>query len=93
MATITTGVMLMRWPLFSAVLMFLASSLNIQFRRSDYRALAVISSGLGIAASCWFAMGLLGLTLGDFPVIWASFKTGLVEIIARMPPEWPTMMP
>ncbi|NIF33599.1 hypothetical protein F3J29_15840 [Enterobacter sp. Cy-643] len=93
MATITTGVMLMRWPLFSAVLMFLASSLNIQFRRSDYRALAVVSSGLGIAASCWFAMGLLGLTLGDFPVIWASFKTGLVEIIARMPPEWPTMMP
>lgn len=93
MATITTGVMLIRWPLLSAVLMFLASSLNIQFRRSDYRALAIISSGLGIAASCWFAMGLLGLTLGDFPVIWASFKTGLVEIIARMPPEWPTMMP
>ncbi|AJZ87697.1 YjcB family protein [Cedecea neteri] len=93
MATITTGVMLMRWPLFSAVLMFLASSLNIQFRRSDYRALALVSSGLGIAASCWFAMGLLGLTLGDFPVIWASFKAGLVDIIARMPAEWPTMMP
>ncbi|HEY3985203.1 YjcB family protein [Cedecea sp.] len=93
MATITTGVILMRWPLLSAILMFLASSLNIQFRRSDYRALAIVSSGLGIAASCWFAMGLLGLTLGDFPVIWASFKTGLVDIIARMPPEWPTMMP
>ena len=93
MATITTGVILMRWPLLSAILMFLASSLNIQFRRSDYRALAIVSSGLGIAASCWFAMGLVGLTLGDFPVIWASFKTGLVDIIARMPPEWPTMMP
>jgi hypothetical protein len=93
MATITTGVILMRWPLLSAVLMFLASSLNIQFRRSESRALAFICSGLGVAASCWFAMGLLGLTLGDFPVIWDSFKTGLVDIIARMPPEWPTMMP
>ncbi|VEC01501.1 Uncharacterised protein [Cedecea lapagei] len=93
MATITTGVILMRWPLLSAVLMFLASSLNIQFRRSDYRALAIVSSGVGIAASCWFAMGLLGLTLGDFAIIWASFKTGLVDVIARMPPEWPTMMP
>lgn len=93
MATITTGVMLMRWPLLSAVLMFLASSLNIQLRRADYRALALVCSGLGIAASCWFAMGLLGLSLGDFPIIWASVKTGLIDMIARMPPEWPAMMP
>ena len=37
MASITTSVVLLRWPLVSAVLMFLASSLNIQLRKSDYR--------------------------------------------------------
>lgn len=36
MATITTGVVLLRWQLLSAVLMFLASTLNIRFRKSDY---------------------------------------------------------
>jgi hypothetical protein len=46
MATITTSMVLLRWPLLSAVLMFLASTLNIQFRKSDYAGLAVIST-------CW----------------------------------------
>ena len=46
MATLTTGVVLLRWQLLSAVMMFLASTLNIRFRRSDYVGLAVISSGL-----------------------------------------------
>lgn len=46
MAAITTGVVLLRWQLLSAVLMFLASTLNIRFRKSDYIGLAVISSGL-----------------------------------------------
>ena len=47
MATITTSMVLLRWPLLSAVLMFLASTLNIQFRKSDYAGLAVISTLLG----------------------------------------------
>lgn len=50
MATITTSMVLLRWPLLSAVLMFLASTLNIQFRKSDYAGLAVISTLLDIAA-------------------------------------------
>ncbi|WP_220455386.1 YjcB family protein, partial [Klebsiella pneumoniae] len=36
MATLTTGVVLLRWQLLSAVMMFLASTLNIRFRRADY---------------------------------------------------------
>ena len=52
MATLTTGVVLLRWQLLSAVMMFLASTLNIRFRRSDYVGLAVISSGLGVV-SAW----------------------------------------
>lgn len=47
MASITTSVVLLRWPLVSAVLMFLASSLNIQLRKSDYAGLAVICSCMG----------------------------------------------
>lgn len=54
MASITTSVVLLRWPLVSAVLMFLASSLNIQLRKSDYAGLAVICSCMGLAAACWF---------------------------------------
>ena len=51
MATLTTGVVLLRWQLLSAVMMFLASTLNIRFRRSDYVGLAVISSGLGVVSA------------------------------------------
>ena len=70
MATLTTGVVLLRWQLLSAVMMFLASTLNIRFRRPDYVGLAVISSGLGVVSACWFAMGLLGITMADITAIW-----------------------
>lgn len=92
MATITTGVVLMRWQLISAVLMFLASTLNVRFRKADYPFLAVVSSGFGLAASCWFATGLLGLSI-DFPFIWATLKDVMVEVISQTPPEWPVMAP
>lgn len=68
MATLTTGVVLLRWQLLSAVMMFLASTLNIRFRRSDYVGLAVISSGLGVGsqwgclASQWRTSPLSGTT-------------------------------
>jgi hypothetical protein len=91
MATITTSVVLLRWPLFSAVLMFLASTLNIQFRKSDYVGLAVISTCLGVAAACWFATGLLGITLLDMTTIWTNVKEVMVEVMSHTPPEWPVM--
>ena len=92
MATITTGVVLLRWQLLSAVLMFLASTLNIQFRKSDYTFFAIVSSMLGIASALWFATGLLGLEWADFPVIWASFKDIMIEISSHAPPEWPMVL-
>lgn len=64
MASITTSVILLRWPLVSAVLMFLASSMNIQLRKSDYAGLAVICSCIGLVAACWFATGLLDHAAG-----------------------------
>lgn len=75
MATLTTGVVLLRWQLLSAVMMFLASTLNIRFRRSDYVGLAVISSGLGVVSACWFAMGLLGITMADITAL-AQHRVG-----------------
>lgn len=92
MATITTGVVLLRWQLLSAVLMFLASTLNIRFRKSDYIGLAVISSGLGLVFACRFATGLLGITLVDMSTIWKNIETVMVEVMSHTPPEWPMVL-
>ena len=92
MASITTSVILLRWPLVSAVLMFLASTLNIRFRKSDYIGLAVISSGLGLVFACWFATGLLGITLMDVSAIWNNIQSVMVEVMSHTPPEWPMVL-
>ena len=83
MASITTSVVLLRWPLVSAVLMFLASSLNIQLRKSDYAGLAVICSCLGLAAACWFATGLLGIT----PVSYTHLDVYKRQLPRRVRPQ------
>lgn len=92
MAAITTGVVFARWELLSAVLMFLASTLNIQFRKSDYAGLAVISTLLGVGAACWFATGLLGITLLDIATIWENVKVVMVEAMSHTPPDWPMVI-
>lgn len=91
MATITTSVLLMRWPLLSAVLMFMASTLHIQFRRSDYQGLAIVCSGMGITAACWFATGLLGITLADMASVWDNIKLIMVEVSYQAPPQFPVL--
>ncbi|EKT7090570.1 YjcB family protein [Salmonella enterica] len=92
MAAITTGVVLLRWQLLSAVLMFLASTLNIRFRKSDYIGLAVISSGLGVVFACCFATGLLGITMMDLAAIWHNIEAVMVETMSQTPPEWPMVL-
>ena len=92
MVSITAGVALLRWPLTSAVLMFIASTLKIQLRKSDYAGLAVISGMLGVAAACWFATGLLGITLVDISTILNNIKDVMVEVMSHEPPEWPVAM-
>ncbi len=92
MATFTTSVVLLRWQLMSAILMFLASSLNIKFRKSDYIGLAIVSSGLGVVAACWFATGLLGITLMDVATIWHNIKSVMIEVVSHAPPEWPIVL-
>lgn len=92
MATLTTSVVLLRWQILSAVLMFMASTMNIQFRKADYIGLAVISSGLGLVAACWFATGLLGITLLDASSIWHNVVNIMAEMSAKAPPEWPMVI-
>ena len=92
MATLTTGIVMMRWQIFSAVMMFLASTLNIQFRKSDYAGLAVISTLLGLGAACWFATGLLGITLLDIAAVWENIKVVMVEAMSHTPPDWPMVI-
>lgn len=89
MGTITAGVVLMRWPLISAMLMFMASTLNIKLRRSHYPALAIISTMMGVSASCWFATGLLGLTAAEIATSWLTIKDTLIEVMSQAPPAWP----
>ena len=71
MASITTSVVLLRWPR-SAVLMFLASSLNIQLRKSDYAGLAVIAAAsallppAGSPPVCWHHPARYCQNLGQY---------------------------
>ncbi|ESH49009.1 hypothetical protein SEEC0006_15182 [Salmonella enterica subsp. enterica serovar Choleraesuis str. 0006] len=70
----------------------LASTLNIRFRKSDYIGLAVISSGLGVVSACWFATGLLGITMMDLAAIWHNIEAVMVETMSQTPPEWPMVL-
>ena len=89
MSTITAGFVLMRWPLISAILMFMASTLNIKLRQSHYPALAIISTLIGVSASCWFATGLLGLTTAEMATSWLAIKDTMIEVMSQTPPNWP----
>ncbi|MGP3591263.1 YjcB family protein [Vagococcus sp. WN89Y] len=92
MATFTASMVLLRWQLLSAVLMFMASTLNIRFRKADYLGLAVISSGMGLAAACWFATGLLGMTTLDLSTIWHNIVEVMIEASQKAPPDWPMVV-
>ena len=92
MLSLTAGVTLLRWPLTSAVLMFVASTLKIKLRKADYIGLGAICSMLGLAAACWFATGLLGITLIDIAKIWGNIKDVMIEVMSQTPPEWPVAL-
>ncbi|MFK8257975.1 YjcB family protein [Erwinia sp. AnSW2-5] len=91
MATITTSVILMRWELLSAVMMFLASTFNVQCRKASRNVMAFAFTGIGIGMSCWFVTGLLGITLSmdNLHNVWTITKDMFVEVMSRTPPDWP----
>ncbi|QCR38488.1 YjcB family protein [Nissabacter sp. SGAir0207] len=89
MSALATGVVLARWEILSAVIMFFASTLNISLRRASRHGLALLSSSVGIAVSCWFVMGLLGITSADMALYGAHAKDLFVEIMSQAPQNWP----
>jgi hypothetical protein len=92
MGTLTAGLLMMRWELLSAVMMFFASTLNVICRKASKNALAFILSGVGISMACWFVTGLLGITLSmelaSWREIWAGMKELGVYIMNHTPPDW-----
>ncbi|MFS2224160.1 YjcB family protein [Pantoea sp. B65] len=87
MGTIAASVVLMRWELLSAVMMFFASTFKIKCRQSSRNAMAFVFSGIGIGMSCWFVTGLLGITLSVENVshTWQVTKDVFVEVMSHTP--------
>ncbi|MEJ4045871.1 YjcB family protein [Erwinia sp. SLM-02] len=91
MGTITASVMLMRWELLSAVMMFIASTFNVQCRKASRNAMAFVFTGIGIGMSCWFVTGLLGISLGmeNLYNFWHITKDVFINVMSQTPPDWP----
>ena len=91
MGTITASVMLMRWELLSAVMMFIASTFNVQCRKASCNAMAFVFTGIGIGMSCWFVTGLLGITLSmeNLYNFWHITKDVFINVMSQTPPDWP----
>lgn len=91
MATLTTSLIVMRWELLSAVMMFFASTLKIKLRQKSHPVMALLCGGIGIGMSCWFVTGLLGISLSMENVnhFMEITKTSFVEAMSQASADWP----
>lgn len=82
---------MMRWELLSAIMMFMASSMNVLCRKSSRNVMAFVFSGVGVGMACWFVTGLLGISLtaelGHH--VWENIKQGVLYMLAHTPPDSP----
>lgn len=88
----TTGVVLLRWQLLSAVMMFLASTLNIRFRRSDYVGLCGDQQRFGRCFRLLVRNGCFGITMADITAIWHNIESVMIEEMNQTPPQWPMIL-
>ncbi|MBM0911889.1 YjcB family protein, partial [Escherichia coli] len=72
----------------SAVLFFLASTLNIRFRRADYVGLGVTSGVWGVVSACGFALGLLVFIRADTTAMGQNTEWVRIKEINQTPPQW-----
>jgi len=73
MSALATSLIVMRWGLVSAGLMYMASVMKIKCQQHSLKAASVAFTGLGLFTSCWFVMGLLGI---DFTIQnWQAITT------------------
>ncbi|WP_431222417.1 YjcB family protein [Serratia sp. L9] len=91
MSTIATGFIMMRWELLSAVMMFLASQLNVICRKASRNGMAFIFSSLGLFTTCWFVMGLMGISFSQEGVMhfWSVTKDTFVDVMSKTPTAFP----
>ncbi|MBP2196113.1 MULTISPECIES: YjcB family protein [Pantoea] len=91
MATLTTSLIVMRWELLSAIMMFFASTLKIRFRQNSHHVMALMCGGIGLGMSCWFVTGLLGITLSmeNLHNFMEITKNAFVEVMSQTPADWP----
>lgn len=91
MGTLAASFYLIRWGLLSAVAMFLASTLKTKCRQNSRYLSGLLCSGLGIAMSCWFVTGLMGITLsaGEIQLMLDNTHQTLIELAKITAKSWP----
>lgn len=91
MSTIATGLIMMRWELLSAVMMFMASQLNVVCRKTSRNGMAFMFSSLGLFTTCWFVMGSMGISFSQegFLHFWSVTKDVFFDVMSKTPTDWP----
>lgn len=91
MGTLTASLMMMRWELLSAFLMFCTSQLNIVCRQSSRNSMAFICSGVGLTVTCFFVMSLMGMTFNPAAIahFWAVTKDVFFDTMSKTPTDMP----
>ncbi|MNJ80446.1 hypothetical protein D3C77_788320 [compost metagenome] len=53
--------------------------------------MAFVFSSLGLFTSCWFVMGLMGMSfnLAGIMQFWASFKDVFIDVMSQNPTAFP----
>ncbi len=65
MSALATSLIVMRWGLLSAGLMYMASMMKIKCQQNSLKTASAVFTGVGLFTSCWFVTGLLGI---DFSI-------------------------
>ncbi|THD45145.1 YjcB family protein [Rahnella sp. Larv3_ips] len=91
MGTLTAGIVMMRWELLSAFLMFCTSQLNILCRQSSRNTMAFVCSGLGLTVTCFFVMSLMGMTYNAAAItqFWSMTKDVFFDVMSKTPTDMP----
>ena len=93
MGTLTAGIVMMRWELLSAFLMFCTSQLNIVCRQSSRNTMAFVCSGLGLTVTCFFVMSLMGISYNAEAVaqFWSVSKDVFFDVMSKTPTDMPLL--
>lgn len=87
MSTIATSFIIMRWELLSAIMMFIASQLNVACRKASRNGMAFMFSSLGVFTACWFVMGLMGISFNMAGILHflSATKETFIDIMSKTP--------